>query len=132
MQTRSQRDAEKIYRQVREAVDFDDKAKVRYGGWCHRFPVLVLRAGLAEATAFLEAKANAQSRGAEGDRRFLGHLSATLGAEGGLARTARGADLADYRRLTRRCLEAAIWYKRYAESLLGMSAADADGEGDDG
>ncbi len=128
MRTRSQRDAEAIFPQVQEAIGLDKPAKVRYGGWCHRFPVLVLRAGLAQAAAFLEAKANGNGSAAEGDRRFLAHMGATLGAEGRLARTAREADLADYRHLTRRCLEAAVWYKRYAESLLGLSAADMDRE----
>ncbi|RMF81198.1 MAG: type III-B CRISPR module-associated protein Cmr5 [Nitrospirae bacterium] len=132
MRTRSQRDAEQIYRQVQEAAaNLDGPARVRYAGWCHRFPVLVLRAGLAEAAAFLEAKAGGNAAAAEGDRGFLQHLGATLNTPRGLAIDAREADLVHYRALTRRCLEVAVWYKRYAESVLGMTAADADREAGD-
>jgi CRISPR-associated protein Cmr5 len=132
MPTRSQKGAAAVFGQVREAAQLGDPARIRYGGWCHRFPVLVLRAGLAQAAAFLEAKAAGKGAAAEGDCRFRDHMKATLGAGQDLSMRAHNANLVDYRYLTRRTLEVAIWYKRFAESVLDVGAGDEAGEGPDG
>ena len=49
---------------------------------------------------------------------------------GAFQETVNRASIADYRRMTRNALSAALWYKRYAQSVLDVDAAEADpGEG---
>ncbi|NJL33179.1 MAG: type III-B CRISPR module-associated protein Cmr5, partial [Chloroflexaceae bacterium] len=64
IRTREQRLAAKIFKQVQEVdrkfptTDEDSKKqRTRYGGMCHKLPILIRTAGLAQALAFLHAKA---------------------------------------------------------------------------
>jgi CRISPR-associated protein Cmr5 len=117
-----------------------EKAANIYGGLCHSFPVLVRSAGLCQALAFAESK---QESGEEPRKKaycwLLKHARAVLAQTGLLTgeQTAldavRGYELARYALATRLYLQASVFYKRFAVSVLGVEAADAadDTEGAD-
>jgi CRISPR-associated protein Cmr5 len=123
MRTRSQQDAQAIYLQVSRVPQNLGK---QYGALCHRFPVLVLRSGLAQAIGFLRAKAKANNGlGESAHGLLLAHLAGHLGQNAeaqAFQERVNTASLDEYRRLTRAALAAAVWYKRYAESVLGVDA----------
>lgn len=132
MMTRSQNHAQAVYAQFQKLGGLDDKMQKQYGALCHRFPILVLRCGLAQALGFLSAKGKPDDKGhlpAHG--LLLQHLANQLGA-GADAQTfqvsVNQASLSDYRRLTREALAVAVWYKRYAESLWGVDVSETGGE----
>ncbi|MFZ4701743.1 MAG: type III-B CRISPR module-associated protein Cmr5 [Candidatus Methylumidiphilus sp.] len=56
MMTRSQKHAQAIAGQVGEVQHMSRKIQKQYGSLCHRFPIMVLRTGLAQAVGFLAAK----------------------------------------------------------------------------
>lgn len=126
MRTRNQEYAARIFEQVSQ-VPVEERD--RYGSLAHGLPVLVRTAGLAQALAFVDA------RGGSGGKRLLEHLATVVlddvGAAGGkgeapsgaeLLRLSRNADLPEYMLLTRNVLMALTWYKRFADSVLGVKA----------
>ena len=134
MQTRSQRFAAVIFTQVKGLWDEGEqrlkesgqaealKAKVeaerkQYGAAAHKLPVLIRTAGLAQALGFFEA------RGSEAAKRLLRDLGETLGRPS-LFADSRGAELAAYIHLTRQALDALLWYKRFAQSVLQVEGGD--------
>jgi CRISPR-associated protein Cmr5 len=121
MQTREQRYAKKVFEQVsrlkadqeRGAGTIDPK---KYGALCHKLPVLIRSAGLSQALAFVAA------RGKEAGAQLLIDLSATIDVAD-LPATARNCEeLASYMRLTSQALDALLWYKRFAQSVLNVDA----------
>ena len=126
MITRSQRHAKAIAEQVKEVKERRNrKIEKQYGALCHRFPIMVLRNGLAQAVGFLAAKSTSDGSTAHG--LLLGHLASHLssGANATSYQThVNRADIPEYRRMTREALAAAVWYKRFAESLLNVDASD--------
>lgn len=105
-----------------------DLAK-QYGSLCHQFPLMVLRNGLAQAVAFVWVKSKNDESSPQG--LFLQHLSQlTSGATGespaAFQQRINALDLVQYQRITRKILAASIWYKRFAESLLGVSGDNND------
>lgn len=115
------------FRKTAPTDDDKDKAKrKKYGSMAHKLPILIHSAGLAQAVAFV------QSRKSVEQKQLLTDLAGTLGEGNGeaLAGRSRTADLAEYMLLTRRALAALVWYKRYAESILGVTAADAADDDD--
>jgi CRISPR-associated protein Cmr5 len=131
MQTRNQELATKVFRQIemlqRNFRD-DKKQRTKYGAMAHKLPLLIRTAGLAQALGFVEAKA--QGTGGEMNRQLLDDLTATLGiaSRSELLRQSREASLTNYLRLTQQTLAALLWYKRFAQSVLGVeSGEDAEG-----
>ena len=124
MRTRNQEYAARVLEQVgtvRNKLPEDDRKK--YGSLSHRLPLLIRTAGLAQALGFVEARG-----GAVGNM-LLEHIAATVEEEKLLSRS-RTAELAEYMRLTRNVLTALVWYKRFAQSVLGVKAgADKEGSG---
>lgn len=146
MQTRDQRYAATIFKQV-EYVQRTWPAPAtpgespkpspeqeEYGGMAHRLPVLVRTAGLAQALAFVKA------RGKPRHHLLLHHLAlAVLPRETEpvkdnqestiqiLSGRSRAVQLGAYMYLTGQVLDALLWYKRFAESVLdvGSEATDA-------
>ena len=113
-----------------------DKQLARaYGGWCHRIPILVLTNGLCQTVAFLEDKASGQeSPGGyqkEACRLVRAHLAQVLGIDHAdrLAQKVSEAPLPAYMHQTRLILNAWVYYKRFAVSLLGVEVGDVDTEG---
>lgn len=118
MQTRDQVLATKAYGYVKELDGKAEKLRTSYGSMAHKLPVLIRTAGLAQALAFLE------TRGDEGQKKLLAHLEQTVGAApGGLAARSRSVAIGEYMLLTRECLDALLWFKRFAQSVLGVDAS---------
>lgn len=93
-----------------------------YGGLCHKLPILVRQDGLAQAVAFIEDKAggieaNPNDR-QQAYRRLRAHIGQTIDVQGQLVNLVRTAELPRYMRDTRAILEAWIFYKRFAVSIL--------------
>ncbi len=122
MLTLEQQFARTIYAQIARIEPKSQQAK-EYGSMAHKLPVLIRQAGLAQALAYVSA------RGKPGAKQLLDDLAMTLGLEGGnrgeqlLARS-REASLLDYMRLTREAIIALTWYKRFAQSMLGIGPTE--------
>lgn len=107
-----------------------EKFYKQYGAMAHKLPVLIHSAGLSQALGFVEAKAK------RGDmlEKLLNDLSETLGALRqeritkerllSLSRGSNNQNLADYLLLTRQTQAALLWYKRFAQSVLGVEAGE--------
>ncbi len=124
MQTREQRFAAEVYGLVAARNGkYDQINKNKYGSMAHKLPVLIRSAGLAQALAFVATRSDAQ-------RDILPDLAAALRFpnEKELLEASRNADLAGYMLLTEEALAALLWFKRYAESVLGVTA-DVEGGG---
>lgn len=126
MRSRSQIYAQKVYEQVsrleKEWGEEEPKRK-KYGSMAHRLPVLVRKAGLAQALSFVD------SRGSEEQKKLLEHLAQVVG-EGNaeaLLRKSREAELPEYMRLTHEVLAALLWYKRFSQSVLGVEEGEKGG-----
>lgn len=129
MLTRHQSYAARIFEQVnelRECTEWTEKERKKYGSMAHRLPVLIRKAGLAQALAFVEARC-----GTEGQR-LLDHLAVVIGEKtrSELLCRSRTASLPDYMHLTRQVLAALFWYKRFAQSVLNVEAGDNSEEGE--
>lgn len=92
----------------------------RYGSLAHKLPVLIRTAGLVQALAFVQA------RGKREGQQLLNDLAATIGMTDGeaLVTASRNAPLLPYMRLTRTALDALLWYKRFAQSILEVEVTD--------
>lgn len=118
MQTRDQKLAGPIFEQVSEIAKRAEVERKKYGSMAHKLPVLIRTAGLAQALAFVEA------RGSEPQRLLLDHLAKIVLADNRtkteLLKESRDASLEKYMLLTQNTLAALLWYKRFAQSVLGV------------
>lgn len=122
MQTRSQKYAARIFRQI-EALQSEHNPgdQKQYGSMAHKLPVLIRTAGLSQALGFVEARGN------EMHLRLVRDLATTLGRPS-LSRDSRMATrLQEYMRMTQEALDALLWYKRFAQSVLKVDASDEAG-----
>lgn len=119
MRTLEQELAATIYEQVSRLQTDEERAK-EYGGMAHKLPVLIRQAGLVQALAYVAA------RGKPGAKQLLEDLAAALGQESAdnLLRVSRNANLLEYMRLTREATVALTWYKRFAQSVLGVEPTE--------
>ena len=108
----------KIYKEKTEAD------RNSYGAMAHKLPVLIRSAGLAQALAFV------QSRGKESQRDLLQDLARTMGKQDAdaLLTCSRESVLSTYMLLTQQVLDALLWYKRFAQSVLDVQDANSDQE----
>jgi CRISPR-associated protein Cmr5 len=139
MQTRQQQDALRALEDVQkilEEAETKEKGKREefkksYAIAVHRFPFLVRQNGLQQTLAFYAGKAYAKDESgtepqntAEG--KFLDHISKKLNLSGtnhaDILQELAKTDLQSYMRHTRRCLELALWYRRFVESVLKVDA----------
>ncbi len=131
MQTRKQEYASSAFKQISDLKKASESQKdpeayrKSYGSMAHKLPVLIRTAGLAQALEFV------RSRGKDEHQKLLGHLEQTVlpnraPGESLLGRS-REAHLGEYMRLSRNCLAALLWYKRFAESVLGVKLGDDEG-----
>ena len=120
MQTNSQQQAEAIYDLI-TAIKGSEKQE-RYGALCHRFPLIVRENGLAAAFGFLAAKGDGSP-----ENLLLAHYAAALGfgSTDALRQSSISANLGEYQRMTRTALQAAEWFKRYAEAILKVDSTGA-------
>ena len=124
MQTLEQQFARAIYDQVTR-IDDPERAK-EYGSMAHKLPVLIRQAGLAQALAYVAA------RGKPGAKQLLDDLAVTLGIAGDdrreqLLAYSREASLTEYMCLTHEAIVALTWYKRFAQSVLGIEPTEDGG-----
>lgn len=114
--TRAQRQAEAALAVIQSRRSAPEKERKEYKARADSFPVLVLQSGLAQAVGFMLAKA-AKS---DAYQRYLNDLATMLGFADGAALEQRaiGAELRDYRQLTREALAAASWLKRFGQAYL--------------
>ena len=130
MQTRNQKLAVKVFQKIenlqREFPDENSLQRKKYGAMAHKLPVLIRTAGLAQALGFLHAKSSEAM-----NARLLDDLASTLGLNATqLLSQSRGGNnqsLGDYLRLTQESLAALLWYKRFAQSVLGVDASEQAG-----
>jgi len=111
---------------VKQLADKEDKDKCKkYGSMSHRLPVLIRTAGLAQALAFVEA------RGDAGGEKLLEDIAVVLKFKGkeSLLESSREAELPEYMLLTRQVLAALTWYKRFAQSVLGVESGAVGEDG---
>lgn len=134
MQTRNQKLAVKVFQKVENLQrDFPDENSVerkKYGAMAHKLPVLIRTAGLAQALGFLDAKSKKESEAM--NKQLLDDLASTLGLSAEeLIKQSRGGgnqSLGDYLRLTQEALAALLWYKRFAQSVLGVQQGEGTGD----
>lgn len=109
-----------------QSIGPDAGTRQAYGGLCHRLPALILKNGLCQTVAFLDAQAAGGGVQAQAHALVREHLAKTLGrTANGLVAYVAGAPIEEYMRSTRTVLVAWTFYKRFAVSLLGVEEADA-------
>ena len=121
--------AQEAFRRIQARAKGNKKERKEYRSFAREFPTLVHQCGLAQATAFALAKKKEQAKFVEDVAAVLkaaGHPQAT--DENALDAAARGASLPAYLRLSRDALLAAIWLKRYVESLFPEDGGAEDGK----
>lgn len=116
MQTRDQKYASDAYIRVSQIAK--EGRKTSYGSMAHKLPVLIRSAGLAQGLAFVESR----------EKQLLTDLAFTVGygSVEELLSQSRQADLHEYIHLTKQVLDALLWYKRFAQSVLGIQASDEE------
>jgi CRISPR-associated protein Cmr5 len=125
MLTRDQKYATIIYDQVCKIKrEKPEKEYTKYGAMSHKLPILIYTAGLAQALTFVDA------RGEQIQKQLLKDLAATVGHNDAdtLLKVVREANLSSYMRLTQQILAALLWYKRFAQSILGVEASDSNND----
>lgn len=100
-------------------------ARRKYGAMAHKLPVLVRTAGLAQALAFVDA------RGDGAHKQLLRDLAGTVGCSNAeiLLEDSRKLAFYEYMRLSQKVMAALLWYKRFAQSVLGVEPGEEDEEG---
>ena len=122
MRSLEQEIAESAYRHVHEIRNENNSAlEQAYGSLCHRFPQRVMLNGLRLTLIFMQAKAKTR-----GDDSVQGKNNANAYFHRHLMELLKPDDFTSagsYRYQTRLALRAALWYKRYAEAILGVTEA---------
>lgn len=137
VQTRQQRYFALALTQISELegraeADFPQQVKTAYGGLCHSLPILIRNDGLCQAIAWIEDQASVTPP-TPLSRAYIeirAHIAALLGmqpiGQAGLLARVQNADISTYMRYTRDILDAWIYYKRFAGSILGVDAAESN------
>jgi len=120
VQTRDQMYATNVYKKVTKTRE-EEKDYKKYGGFSNKLPILIRTAGLAQALSFVEARGNKPGE------RLLRDLADTIGKVDmiTLTKAAREVQLSEYIRLTQQVMDALLWYKRFAQSILGVEQDQA-------
>lgn len=128
MLTRNQRYASAIYKQVSQIQSkYEKKERNEYGSMSHKLPILIRSAGLAQALAFVA------SRGSDSQQELLEGLAKVVinqdASADDLLTRSRTSPLNQYMQLSQSVMAALLWYKRFAQSVLGVEASQDDGTG---
>jgi CRISPR-associated protein Cmr5 len=128
MQTRDQRYATHIYQQVQAISQIEDKNAKSYGVMAHKLPILIHSAGLVQALFFVASREENKAM----LTLFLNDLADTVKQKNGeqLLLSAQKATLGEYIYLTQCILDALLWYKRFAQSLLDIDTTDSMDQGE--
>lgn len=124
MATREQKYAESAYNLISEIGKNGDAYHQKYGSLAHKLPILVRQAGLAQALAF------AATRKPAAQQKLLEHIARTVldSDMDTLLHQSRALPLMQYMHLTDDVMLALTWYKRYAQSVLGIDPTTEDEE----
>lgn len=125
MPTRSQQNFIRAQELV-ASVTGEETRKI-YGGLCHSFPVMVRSCGLCQALAFSLDKASKDGPRAKAHKLIIEHVGQIIGAgseQKAIVSAVSRAGTREYMLHTRQVLDAWIYFKRFAVSILGVDAAD--------
>lgn len=132
LHSRDQEFAKTVYEQVsaykQQAGGTDSKKAKQYGSMAHKLPLMIRSAGLAQTLAFVQVKAKKPAY-----KQLLDDLAKTLAQPSGeeFVKQSRIVSLDEYMFLTQNALAALLWYKRYAQSVLGVEAGEEVDDDDD-
>ncbi len=132
--TKAQLEMELAYncvKDVKAAAEADAQIAQIYGGLCHKFPVMVRTCGLCQSLAFSVAKGGANKSGREKAHTLLvNHVGRVLNLQSAspseVLEAIQGKEMVGYMLDTKAVLSCWIYFKRFGESVLGVS--DASGE----
>lgn len=111
-------------RDIQKNPEVSDKARKDFGALCHKVPALVLNNGLGLTVAYLEAKS---SNANDGFDLAHGAIAGLLGRDpANLNDHLVGRPNQSYMLDTFTVLDAWVFYKRFAVSLLGVEAGTDD------
>lgn len=132
--TRSQqlmRQALADVREVERAFGPRSETATAYGGLCHTLPVLVRTHGLCQTLALIEDKAGGGGPSEQAYATLRQHIAGLLGIASSheLLSTVADAPLTAYLFQTRLVLDAWVYYKRFAVSLLNVESGQERDEG---
>ncbi len=126
---RQQQDLDRALKHVQEVITESKEAREIYGGLCHTFPVLVRTNGLCQTLAFFHEKKSGGDGRAKAYQHMWQHIAETLGKQPDtLLNDVRAMNSVEYLRASRRLVEAWVYYKRFAVSILGVTPGDQDRE----
>lgn len=119
--TRAQQLLSEAYANINSVPPEPETRRKLYGSLCHELPVLIRQNGLCQTLAFFTAKQKAND---DAYGLLLAHVAATLevSLDRLLDRVVHDSTVG-YMHDTRLLLQAWIYYKRFAESVLGVAAS---------
>jgi CRISPR-associated protein Cmr5 len=97
-----------------------------YGGLCHNFPIMVRSLGLCQTLAYYESKMVGKDKNrteAYSQKLSDVHAITDIGTDKVLSTYAASLPVLEYMQLTRNILDASIYFKRFAVSLLKVDSA---------
>src|SRR5579885_2385277 len=123
MQTRDQKYAVDVYEKVSQIRKEGKTVYKGYGAMAHKLPVLIRTGGLMQALAYVDA------RGKDPQKKLLQDLAETVGKPdaAALLKRARESEMSEYMLLTHQVIDALLWYKRFAQSVLDVDAGEDEG-----
>lgn len=123
--TRKQEDLTRALDHIGAMASESEATRTIYGSLCHALPALIRTSGLCEALAFVHEKAAGGGDRGAAHARMWEHVAATLGVPPHqLLEHVRTRPSLAYLRDTVRVLEASVYYKRFAVSLLGVEPGE--------
>jgi CRISPR-associated protein Cmr5 len=115
--------AQAVYQRISLLATKDETFRTRYGTLAHRLPVLIRTAGLTQAIAFVSV------RGKDEGQQLMRDVAHSMGmTDEQLATKSRTAPVLEYMRLTQQMLSILVWYKRFAQTVLGVESPQAEHE----
>ncbi|MDW8481321.1 MAG: type III-B CRISPR module-associated protein Cmr5 [Meiothermus sp.] len=130
VRTRAQEDmalALKLVSEVEQTIKDESRTgtKGRYQSLCQEFPVMVRTAGLCQAIAFSYAKKGEEEGLPRAHQLLLNHVAAILQPQpnvDALMKEIQDASATEYMHMTRRVLDAWVYFKRFSKSVLSVEA----------
>lgn len=126
--TREQQYANAVFAQIKPLIKWEKACRDAYGSLAHKLPVLIRTAGLAQSLAFVQArnKEGTPQRQLLSDLEMVLRTTKVLDTEDNLVKRSREAGFVEYLRLTEGALQALLWFKRFAQSELGVQSGAED------
>jgi len=104
-----------------------------YGGLCHKLPVLIRTNGLCQALAFIQSKTSSDGDRGEAHTQLISDVGQLLQNYAGITITnnkvldaVKELVTPQYALATRVLLQALVFHKRFAESILNVKPGEQD------